>query len=109
MVASCVSEPVSLARRERALRGRSDDVDPDHEAGRPGRPPIASASPIGVEAAARLLAEMPRRHELDQHLRWREVLAADALMEHLHDVETDVEADEVGQLERAHRMVQADP
>ena len=37
------------------------------------------------------------------------MLHADALVQHLHDRQAHVEPDEVRELERAHRMVQADP
>ena len=67
-----------------------------------------SAARVGVEAAARLLAEMSGRDEVPSTLGGAEVLLAEALVEDLHDPEADVEADEVGELERAHRVVQAD-
>ena len=44
-----------------------------------------------------------------QDARRPHVLLAEAVVEHAHDPEADVEADEVGELERAHRVVQADP
>ena len=37
------------------------------------------------------------------------MVAAEPVVEHAHDAEADVEPDEVGQLERTHRMVEADP
>ncbi len=68
-----------------------------------------SAARVGVEAAPGLLAEMAGLHEIDEDL-WRpQVLEAQAVLDHAHDPETDVEADEVGELERAHRMVEPDP
>ena len=64
---------------------------------------------IGVEALAGLLAELARRDEVHEDLRRPEVVATEPVVEHAHDPEADVEADEVGQLERSHRMVEADP
>src|SRR4051812_859154 len=74
----------------------------------PGQGVAALAARIRVEAAAGLLAEMAGLDELDQDFRRRVVLLADALLEHAHHVEADVEPDEVGELERAHRVVQPD-
>ena len=37
------------------------------------------------------------------------MLAAEAVVEDAHDAETDIETDEVGELERAHRVVEPDP
>jgi hypothetical protein len=54
-----------------------------------------------------LLAEVPRRHQLLEHARRPELLAAEPVVEHLQDPEADVEPDEVGQLERTHRVVEA--
>src|SRR5690349_1064896 len=74
-------------------------------------PPRASqrlCARIGVEAATRLLPQVSGRHEVDEDLRWRVVLLADALVEHSHHVQAHVEADEVGQLEWPHRVVEPD-
>ncbi len=64
---------------------------------------------VGVEALARLLAEVAGFDELEEHLRRAELVAAEAVVEHAHDAEADVEADEVGELERPHRVVEPDP
>src|SRR5215203_745945 len=73
-----------------------------------GRAPAWSRPRVRVEAAPGLLAQMPRLDQVHEHLRRRVVLRADAVVQDLHDVEADVEADEVGQLERAHRVVEPD-
>ena len=61
-----------------------------------------------METATRFLAEMTRLDQIRQHLRRPELLLPESLVENDHDPETDVEADEVRELERAHRMVQPD-
>ena len=63
---------------------------------------------VGVEPASGLLAEVARGDEVLEHPRRREVRLAEPLVEHPHDAEADVEADEVGELERAHRVVEPD-
>ena len=68
-----------------------------------------SAARVGVEALPGLLAEMPGVDQLDEHARRAQVLQAQAVLEDAHDPEAHVEADEVGQLERAHRVVEPDP
>ena len=64
---------------------------------------------VGVEPAPGLLAEVAGGDQLLEHLRRPEVLLAEPLVEHAHDLEAHVEPDEVGELQRAHRVVQADP
>ena len=57
---------------------------------------------------ARLLPEVALLDEVHEHLRRRELRLPEAVLEHPHDAEADVEADEVGELERPHRVVEAD-
>ena len=61
-----------------------------------------------METATRLLAQKSGGDEIRQHLRRLELLVPESLVENDHDPETDVEADEVGELERTHRVVEAD-
>src|SRR2546422_2693784 len=63
------------------------------------------ALPPGVEAFARLLSQLPLRHFVAQDLRGLELRLPERLVEVLGDREPDVEADEIRELERTHRMV----
>ena len=72
------------------------------------RLPRLALARVGVEAAPGLLAQVAGRDELAQDRGRREARVAEALVQHFHDVQADVEADEVGQLERAHGVVEAD-
>src|SRR6185437_13136728 len=58
-----------------------------------------------VEPLSRLLSQLPLRHFVAQDLRGLELRLPERLMEVFGDREPDVEADEIRQLERAHRMV----
>src|SRR5262245_33345955 len=61
-----------------------------------------------VETAHHLLAEPARRDVLAQQ-RARPVLVVTELaMQHLGDREAGVEADQIGELERPHRMIEAE-
>ena len=63
-----------------------------------------------MEAAAGLLAEVAGGDQLLEHRAAAgSARAPKPSCEHSHDAEADVEADEVGQLERTHRVVEADP
>src|SRR6185312_5308991 len=64
---------------------------------------------IIIEAALRLAAE-PAGLDIFHQQRARPVLRIrQAFIEHLHHRQTGIEADEVGELERPHRMVGAEP
>src|SRR5262245_46720548 len=64
---------------------------------------------IIVEAALRLPPE-PARLDIFHEQRTRTVLGVGkSLIEYLHDRQAGVEANEVGKLQRAHRMVSAEP
>ena len=64
---------------------------------------------VVVETALRLAAE-PAGFDILHQQRAGAVLAVgQAVVQHLHHRQTDVEADEVGELQRAHRVVGAEP
>src|SRR6185503_6561988 len=64
---------------------------------------------IIVEAAARLAAE-PARLDIFHQQRAGPVLrVGEAFIEHMHDGKAGIEPDEIGELERSHRMVGAEP
>ncbi len=87
--------------------GGADDVAPARRSSVIGSPPLERR--VDVEPAARLLAQVALRDQPLQDRRRRELRLPEPLVEHAHDAEADVEADEVGQLEGAHRVVEADP
>src|SRR5436190_15308157 len=67
-----------------------------------------SSLPIFVEASPRLSSQPSRVHHLHEQ-RTRPVFGiAEALLQHAQDGETNVEADEVGERERTHRMIHAE-
>ncbi len=47
--------------------------------------------------------------EVDEHPGWLELFALEPVVKDAHHVQAHVQADEVGQLERPHRVVQPDP
>src|SRR5579862_823369 len=63
---------------------------------------------IIVEAAPRLLAEPAGFDILHQQRAGPVLRIREALVEHLHDRETGIEPDEVGQLQRSHRVIGAE-
>ena len=108
----CVRPGVAHALQERCQRA------PEHGVQRVGiRRPDGPELDAGGSAHAARIRWKPRPtsgrgarpRPAGAGRRRREARVVEALVEHLHDVQADVEADEVGQLERAHRVVQADP
>src|SRR5437667_1440908 len=67
------------------------------------------AARVGVEPAPGLLAQVSLVDEPDEDIRRRKVGLSEVLVQDPHDPKADVEPDEVGQLERSHRMVEPDP
>ena len=63
---------------------------------------------VHVEAATALLAEPARGDEVPQQRRRAVLVVADLAVQDLGDGEHRVEADEVAQLERPHRVVEAE-
>ncbi len=61
-----------------------------------------------VEAATALAAEASRLHVLAQERAGRVLRVAEAVLEHFHDGDARVEADEVGEGERPHRVREAE-
>src|SRR5438034_6636530 len=97
------TSPPSATPSARCWRLRPADAPPRRRGQR------GLAARVGVEAAPGLLAEAAGLDELDEDRRRRELVLPEPLVKHAHDPEADVEADEVGQLERTHRMVESDP
>src|SRR6185369_3235274 len=64
---------------------------------------------VVVEAAPALAAEPAGLDVLHQQRRRPVLAVAGGVVEYADDVEAGVEPDEVGELERTHRMVEADP
>src|ERR671937_2804678 len=58
---------------------------------------------VSIEPLARLSPELPGRDHLFEERRRAILLIVESVLEHLHDIETDVEADEIGQGQRADR------
>ena len=63
---------------------------------------------VVVEAPAALLAQVPRRHHPAEQRAGAVLVVAQAVVQHLEDREADVEPDEVGQRQRAHRVRHAE-
>src|SRR5436305_10473707 len=63
---------------------------------------------VVVEPAAGLAAQPPRLHVLPQQRARRVLRIAEPFVQHLHDGDAGVEADQVGQGERADRVVEAE-
>src|SRR5262245_30913442 len=63
---------------------------------------------VGVEALAGLPAEAPGGHVLAEERAGRVALVAEAALEDLHDRDAGVEADQIGERERAHLVVEAE-
>ncbi|CAD5252737.1 conserved hypothetical protein [Bosea sp. 62] len=64
---------------------------------------------IIVKAALGLAAEPAGLDVLHQQRAWPVLRIGETVMQHLHHRQAGVEADEVGKLERAHRMIRAEP
>src|SRR5512144_2898227 len=62
-----------------------------------------------VEPAADLLAEPARRDVLAQQRAWPVLVVAELAMQHLGDRQAGIQADQIGELERPHRVVEAEP
>src|SRR6266404_5907756 len=67
----------------------------------------ASTSWIDVKPASGFLAQVTRLDQVRQDLGRFEPFLAEALVQNDHDPVADVEADEIGERERAHRVVEA--
>src|SRR5207237_1707244 len=67
-----------------------------------------SASPVIVEALARLAAEVAGRHVVAQQRARPILVLAEARVQALEDRQTGIEPDQVGERERAHRLVGAE-
>src|SRR6185312_13786531 len=65
-------------------------------------------SGILVEAAARLSSEASRRHHVAQQGAWSILGVSKSYVQDLHDVEAHVDADEIGERQRSHRMIHAE-
>src|SRR2546429_4188103 len=94
--------PPSRRKRWVPRSVRAPDPEGDYDRLRGGGCP--SAAPV-VEPLSRLLSQLPLRHLVAQDLGWLEATVFERLEEMVRDREPHVEAHEVGELERAHRMV----
>src|SRR5262245_14000812 len=65
-------------------------------------------SSVLVEATSRLPAETTRRHHRFEERTGPVLAVSEALVEHVHDVEADVDADEIGEGQWTHGMVHAE-
>src|SRR5208282_4214222 len=63
---------------------------------------------IYIKSAARFAAEISGIDVLLQQWTWAVLVVAEHPMHHLHDRKAGVQPDQVGQLERAHRLVGAE-
>src|SRR6266545_6806617 len=72
------------------------------------RPRSTGSSLVAMEAPAGLLAQVARRDELLEDLRRSKLLLPQALVQDAHDPEHDVQADEIRESQRSHRMVESD-
>src|SRR5438067_9639567 len=71
--------------------------------------PRNGLSGVFVEAAAGLPAKTPGLDVLPEERRRRVPIVTEALLQDLHDGDARVEADQVGECERAHRMRETEP
>src|SRR5438477_9359224 len=71
--------------------------------------PETACSGVFVEAVARLPAQAPGLDVFPEKRRGRVAIVAEALLEDLHDRHAGVEADQVGERQRAERMCEAEP
>src|ERR1041385_1453550 len=92
-------------RMARMAGGMSGAVMPVAEQAEPAK---SRGSRVLVEAAARLLAEVAGLHLLRQQGAGAVLGVLEAVEEDVEDGEAGVEADEVGQRQRAHRVVHAE-
>src|SRR6478752_9608301 len=98
-------------RRETTVRSRSH---PDRHSGQTDRSGQAreryrSIISVLVEAAARLAPQPAGLDVAAQQWAWAVLVVPEPVVQHLHDRQAGVQADQVGQRERAHRVVHAQP
>src|SRR5215207_7660409 len=76
------------------------------KSGAPGETLNGERSPLAVfeESSSTLPSQMPCRDHAAKERRGAVLVVTEAAVEHLEDRQADVEADEVGQRERPHRM-----
>src|ERR671935_539424 len=68
----------------------------------------AAIRPIAIEALTGFAAEVSSVDQLSEQGGWRKLRIVQTLIEDIADVKMGVEADEIGQLERTHRVMQAE-
>src|SRR6266480_917145 len=64
--------------------------------------------PVGIEPHARFPAELSRGHHPLEQRRGTVFVLVEAVLEHFHDGETDIETDQVGERQRTQRMAHAE-
>src|SRR6476661_3499382 len=102
---------MSCAARPESTRCLISANEPHHRATVASAPnwPLRPLLVVGVEPAPGLAAESPRLDVLPPQRTGPELRIAEALVQHLEDRQARVEADQIGQRERAQRVIHAEP